>query len=461
MTSIYGGFDGTETDRNQRDWEKNVTVVDGNSSVRVFLLKKSTTIDGLTIANGFFQSHGGGIYVDSYTTLVIANCTLMSNRSSGYYGGGIYNGAYTRPNITNCTFVDNTAEYGGGIFNDTGSTPVINNCTFENNTATNNAGGGVYNSSSTSSLINNSIFTANTGTNGSAIYNGSNSTSLITNSIFNHNLASSTGGGGIYTESPTMIITNSTFFYNSGAYGGAIFNGATLTLMNCSLSDNVAYTKAGGIYNVGVATITNSILWDNGEEIYNGGDASATVTYSDVEGGYDGDGNIDSNPLFVHAEPGPTPPDLHLTANSPAIDTGTSDGAPNTDLEGNPRPQGEGFDMGAYEYMSVPSMSLVLSPASGQYFSTQGFDLGMIVTTPGLSVVNINATSDGSNVSTPLSSCVRPGTLTAGGQTFRCPSLNAGTHLGNGSHTLSVTLDLNDGSSVSDEVIWEVLENQE
>jgi hypothetical protein len=45
--------------------------------------------------------------------------------------------------------------------------------------------------------------------------------------------------------------------------------------------------------------------------------------------------------------------DFHLKPTSPAVDAGTSTDAPNTDLEGNPRPVGAGFDMGAYELQLV------------------------------------------------------------------------------------------------------------
>lgn len=51
------------------------------------------------------------------------------------------------------------------------------------------------------------------------------------------------------------------------------------------------------------------------------------------------------NDLFVDL----THFDFHLSANSPAIDQGTSAGAPSEDYEGHPRPQGHGYDIGAYE----------------------------------------------------------------------------------------------------------------
>ena len=82
------------------------------------------------------------------------------------------------------------------------------------------------------------------------------------------------------------------------------------------------------------------------------------MSYSDIQGcggsgggwnssvGTDGGGNIDADPLFLNAAGG----DLHIQSGSPCIDAGTSSGAPDDDLDGNPRPSGSGYDMGAYEY---------------------------------------------------------------------------------------------------------------
>lgn len=103
---------------------------------------------------------------------------------------------------------------------------------------------------------------------------------------------------------------------------------------------------------------------------------------------------------------------------------------------------------------------LIISPPSCAYVTTQGFDLTLIVEAPGLSVVGGSATFDGTDVTTYLAGCLIPGTLVSGGQTFRCPGLIAGA-LGTGTHTLDVTLNLSDGSSVSDTVTWEVKENTE
>lgn len=109
----------------------------------------------------------------------------------------------------------------------------------------------------------------------------------------------------------------------------------------------------------------------------------------------------------------------------------------------------------------TPLSSLTISPPSGDYVTTQGFDLTLIVEAPVLSVVGGSATLDGSDVTDALAASIIPGTLVSGGgQTFRCPGIT-GSFLGTGTHTLNVTLDLSDSSSVSDTVNWEVKENTE
>jgi hypothetical protein len=70
---------------------------------------------------------------------------------------------------------------------------------------------------------------------------------------------------------------------------------------------------------------------------YSGQDAHSLVVYSDTV-------------LFVN----PTTYDLHLLSTSPAIDKGSNASAPSEDYDGIPRPQGSGYDIGAYEYSSSP-----------------------------------------------------------------------------------------------------------
>jgi hypothetical protein len=104
---------------------------------------------------------------------------------------------------------------------------------------------------------------------------------------------------------------------------------------------------------------------------------------------------------------------------------------------------------------------LTISPPSGAYVTTQRFDIALILEAPGLlSVVGGNAKLNGFDVTSTLAHCLIPGILISGGCTFRCPGLSGST-FGTGTHTLEVSLDLSDGSSVNDSVIWEVKENAE
>ncbi|MCA9441051.1 MAG: hypothetical protein KC964_09620, partial [Candidatus Omnitrophica bacterium] len=82
--------------------------------------------------------------------------------------------------------------------------------------------------------------------------------------------------------------------------------------------------------------------------------SAIVIQWSNIQGGWPGEGNIDADPLFMDPENG----DFRLQENSPCIDSASSSG-PSTDIEGNPRPvdipgvgrdsTGDEFDMGPYE----------------------------------------------------------------------------------------------------------------
>jgi len=92
--------------------------------------------------------------------------------------------------------------------------------------------------------------------------------------------------------------------------------------------------------------------------------ASPLVTYSDVRLGWPGEGNIDADPLFVLAGAG----NYHIISSSPCIDSGTDVGI-FSDIDGDSRPIGSGFDMGADEYPDCWDEDLdgYSDPACGGY----------------------------------------------------------------------------------------------
>jgi hypothetical protein len=117
----------------------------------------------------------------------------------------------------------------------------------------------------------------------------------------------------------------------------------------------------GGIrINKSAAKIINSIFWDNtakvdGAQIYLA-DGYANVTFSDIQGGFTGAGNIEGKPLFIDEGNG----DYHLSSSSPCIDKGRSMPSITEDLDGIVRPARftAGYDMGAYEYKTFSKSNM-------------------------------------------------------------------------------------------------------
>lgn len=66
-----------------------------------------------------------------------------------------------------------------------------------------------------------------------------------------------------------------------------------------------------------------------------------------------GTGSIEADPLYVGNG------NYHLTVSSPCIDAGSSEETPEDDIEGNARPQGKGYDIGAYEFPIDPSLTFL------------------------------------------------------------------------------------------------------
>jgi len=261
-------------------------------------------------------ARGGGMY-NFESDPIVHNCLFYNNSAAAWlaYGGGMYNNDGSKPMVTNCTFNNNSAFYGGGgMFNRRESSPTVTNCAFSRNTARN--GGGMYNSDN-NSTVTNCAFIGNTVIDrwghGGGMYNRE-SDSVVTNCAFIGN--SATGehgrGGGMYNSDNNSTVTNCAFIDNSATgesgQGGGISNEfGYLMVTNCTFSDNSANESGGGMANLGrnYPTVTNSIFRantaDSSPQIYDSSD-SLIITYSDIEGGWEGEGNIDADPCF--AEPG-------------------------------------------------------------------------------------------------------------------------------------------------------------
>lgn len=162
------------------------------------------------------------------------------------------------------------------------------------------------------------------GFSGGAVYCSGSNVSIRSNLICDNE---SSNGGGMSFWSCGGEVHNNVICRNAanGPGGGIyLFNlGASPILQNNTISENSA-TQGGGVYNSGsvAATLINSIIWENSpEQIFQGGGPAIQVSYCDVQNGWEGEGNIDADPLFSS---GPLS-EYHLAANSPCIDAGNPD----------------------------------------------------------------------------------------------------------------------------------------
>ena len=369
------------------------------------------------------ETGGGGMANDANAAPTVTYCEFAGN--SGEFGGAMrsYNGS---PTVTNCTFSGNSASYGGAVRNYAGAVE-LRDCTFTDNSAE-ATGGGMYNSESNPNVVHCTFVGNSAGEAGGGMFNGDNSPA-VTDCTFSGNAANLGGGmlnhnsratlagctfsgnsadsygGGTFDYGSDPIITNCALIGNSAglAGGGMAIENSVATLTNCTFSNNVSANgnalvcdSDGLPSDVG---LTNCILWDGGSEIENNDGSTIAVSYSDIQGGWPGQGNIDTDPSFVNAgywDPNGTPLDpnddfwvdgnYRLMAGSPCIDAGDNSAVPvgiTTDLDGKPRfsddpnttDTGSGIppivDMGAYEF---PGINLIIGDFCGPNFgSTDGY----------------------------------------------------------------------------------------
>jgi predicted GH43/DUF377 family glycosyl hydrolase len=301
-----------------------------SASVVTFRSGEDTTsvICGFTITGGtgtnFFSDAitkrlGGGIFV-YYSSATIINNIIESNtisHSNDAFGGGI--GVYSQNAnnyiienniIRNNSIITPVITYyslGGGIYSGTkGKVRIVNNEVKENSLTAPEAWGG-------------GILPANFG--------GGNY--LVCNNIISGNyIYATTGGSGgidIYNHSP--VVKNNLIFLNSAPKGGgACIENASPIFANNIIAYNTATGSGGGLEIVApVPELMNCIIWGNSATTGSQINGTANVSYSDVEGGYTGTGNLNMDPLFRDAANG----DFHLQStdcgysfNSPCIDAG-------------------------------------------------------------------------------------------------------------------------------------------
>ncbi len=273
LVNVYGGFQGTETELNQRNYQTNITIIngsvarDGQPAWHVVRGENYSELNGFIIKGGDARydsiyndaQDGGGLYVPA-KKMVVKNCSFFQNKAAGV-GAGIccISGKLS---IYNCNFIENTIEnisstssynYGAAIYS-TDSVLNVQKSRFESNrisskatwqTSTQNitavsAGGGIfaYNSSLT---IDNCLF--------------------YSNSCIAEGIGHGTVGGGIYGAFAKALGGSIYLWYSNIHLKNSDFRNN-----NVSTNDHVGFSRAsaGMVYMTrSSAKIVNTIGFRN------------------------------------------------------------------------------------------------------------------------------------------------------------------------------------------------------
>jgi predicted outer membrane repeat protein len=281
-----------------------------------------------TLVNCVFQENGsakssGSAITAMNSRLTLKNCRFLGN-SAGHEGGAIY-GMSSDFSLTGCTFERNAA-YAGGAIHQTAGTLTLVDCTFEGNAAQE---GGAVAFAVEKAAMTRCVFKDNWAiTWGGALENGG-APLTLDQCTFTGNMANL--GGALYaarltaaTAAPGFVTTMTRCIF-AGNYassvGGALYHAQMeLTILHCTFTGNragtcatLAWPDAGAsavVYPIG---LENCIVWDGGQSIapYRAVRASrgstsqvttaqnVVIRYSDVQGGWAGEGNINIDPYFA------------------------------------------------------------------------------------------------------------------------------------------------------------------
>jgi len=366
------------------------TIISANdNSVVIFNQNENSgaLLEGFTIINGR-AAYGAGILIADGASPSIMNCTIKTCTADISGGGIAVIGKNTRPNISDVTIYSNYAPRGAGIACLNEANMFLNQVSISQNIA-NDSGGGIYiygdatisaNSvalkdnqaanygggiflNQTRIILRDMIIQNNDASYGSGIAMRANNFSLIDRCRIT-NQKKAIQGGGIYAWSCESPEIRNTFLTQNHADdgGGIYFKNVTTPLVHFStLAENYADSGEGkAIYVFSdqsdispLVNVRNSILWNGGQEIKTSAENMAMVTWSNIAtlasqtNWLEYTGNINENPMFTKDF------NYYLDLGSPCKNSAHSELAPNADYQGDFRPLGSGYDMGADEATNV------------------------------------------------------------------------------------------------------------
>ncbi len=359
--------------------------------------------NGINVSGNNTPRWGGGLNLwanaGGTVNLNASNISLTGN-SAGLNGGGMYAHARlqgtTSVNFADVNIANNSASNGGGIFfHGRGGTVngTLANCSVSNNSST-AAGAGLM---GYSELLNGAVNLDLDGivcSGNGAVSGGAMALYVLKNAVLNctadncrmtDNNGSQRGGGMILINTGGSLNTelkNALITGNSSNYGAGVYYSATapinqnVRLLHATLNGNSAALSGHHAHLIGAAAAlaNNCIFWNAAATgsnlnftIKNTGSMTFNTCLMDVldqTGIANGTGTAVCNNVLYNTDPlfANAPSNLMLLGGSPAIDAGPAAGVA-TDLVGNARPQGAGYDLGAYEWMGgAPRLQAVAEP---------------------------------------------------------------------------------------------------